>query len=87
MRSPARPADDQRAPRPRGGAWAALSLLIAVVIAIAGAWRLGVMAGDEARWRQGLPDLSRFAPTAPGPQPPPLPTQKRPQITEADAGR
>lgn len=86
MQSPAQP-DDRRADRPRRGAWTALGLLVAVVVAIAGAWRLGVMAGDQAQWRQGLPPLSRLAPTAPGPQPPPLPTQKRPQITVADTAR
>jgi hypothetical protein len=87
MRSPARPADDRRAARPRGGAWAALALLVAVVVVIVGAWRLGVMAGDEAQWRHGLPDLLQLAPTTPKPQPPPLPTQRRPQITVAAAAR
>lgn len=87
MRSPARPADDRRAASPRSGAWAVLGLLVAVVVALAGAWRLGVMAGDQTQWRQGLSDLSRLAPAAPGPQPPPLPTQKRPQTIMADAAR
>ncbi len=83
MRSPARPSDHRHVASSRGGGWVALGVAVAVVVAIAGAWRLGVMAGDQAQWRQGLPDLSRLAPTAPGPQPPPLPTQKRPQITLA----
>jgi hypothetical protein len=64
-----------------GGLWAALLVVVVVVAAVWGAWRLGVMAGDQADWRQNLPELSRTLRSTPNPQPPPIPTQRRPAVT------
>lgn len=86
MRSLVRPAEHPRASR-RGGGWVALGVAVVLILAIVGAWRLGVTAGDHVQWRQGLPDLPRLKPASPAPQPPPSPTQKRPQIATAGATR
>lgn len=60
--------------------WAALLVVVVLAAAVWGAWKLGVMVGDRADWRQGLPDLSRALGKAPNPQPSPLPTQRRPAV-------
>lgn len=64
-----------------GGVFAALLVLAILASAVWGAWMLGVMAGDRAAWRGSLPDLSRTLRPTPHPQPPPLPTQRRPAVT------
>lgn len=67
--------------RDGGGLWAAMLVVVVLVAAVGGAWKLGVMAGDRADWRQSLPDLSRTLRSTPNPQPPPIPTQRRPTVT------
>ena len=64
-----------------GAAWAVLLVVIVLAGAVWGAWKLGVMAGERADWRQGLPHLSGALRQTPSPQPPPLPTQRRPAVT------
>jgi len=64
-----------------GGVFAALLVVALLAVAVLGAWKLGVMAGDQADWRQSLPELPRTLRTVPNPQPPPLPTQRRPTVT------
>jgi hypothetical protein len=66
--------------RDSGGLMAALLVVVVLVAAVWGAWKLGVMAGDQADWRQSLPALSRTLRSAPNPQPPPIPTQRRPAV-------
>lgn len=63
-----------------GGFMAALLVVAVLAAAVWGAWKLGVMAGDQAGWRQSLPDLTRTLRQAPNPQPPPIPTQRRPAV-------
>ena len=69
-----------RQARRDGGGEALVAFLVLALLAAAvfGAWRLGVMAGDQADWRQSLPELSRTLRSAP--TPPPLPTQRRPAV-------
>lgn len=64
-----------------GGAWAALLVVVLLVLAIWGAWRLGVMAGDQVDWRQRLSDIPTTLRKAPNPQPAPIPTSRRPGVT------
>ncbi|PIB93018.1 hypothetical protein [Caulobacter sp. FWC2] len=64
-----------------GGLFAALLVIAILATTILGAWKLGVMAGGQADWRQSLPELSRTLRSAPNPQPPPIPTQRRPAVT------
>ena len=66
-----------------GGVLAALLVIAILAFAVLGAWKLGVMAGDQADWRQSLPELSRTLRSTPNPQPPPIPTQRRPAVTPA----
>jgi hypothetical protein len=66
--------------RPGGGPIWALAIVVALVGAVWGAWRLGVMAGDRVGWRQNLPAASSLLRKAPNPQPIPLPTQRRPGV-------
>lgn len=76
-------AHDGRHQAPRresGGVLAAILVLALLGLAIWGAWRLGVMAGDQADWRQRLPDVPTALRNMPNPQPPPLPTQRRPAV-------
>jgi hypothetical protein len=63
-----------------GGVFAALLVVALLAAAVLGAWKLGIMAGDQADWRQSLPELSRTLRSAPNPQPPPIPTQRRPTV-------
>jgi len=64
-----------------GGVFAALLVIAILAVAVLGAWKLGVMTGGEADWRRSLPDLSRTLRSPPNPQPPPIPTQRRPAVT------
>lgn len=64
----------------RTGVWAALLVVAVLAAAVWGAWRLGVMAGDQVEWRQGLPDVTALR-KGPNPQPAPVPTQRRPAVT------
>ncbi|RRN65633.1 hypothetical protein [Caulobacter sp. 602-1] len=74
-------ADNGQARRETGGGVFAVLLVLAILVsAVWGAWMLGVMAGDRAEWRGSLPDLSRTLRSTPNPQPPPLPTQRRPAV-------
>lgn len=59
--------------------------LVVMVLALAvwGAWKLGVMAGDHVDLRQGIRDLPSVLRTAPNPQPAPIPTQRRPAVEQA----
>lgn len=66
--------------RDGGGLWAALLVAAIVVAAVWGAWRLGVMAGQGASWRQGLPTMPETLRKAPMPNPQNLPTQRRPAV-------
>ena len=75
-------AHNGRAHRDSGGVFAALLVVALLAVAVLGAWKLGVMAGDQADWRQSLPELSRTLRSTPNPQPPPLPTQQRPTVAE-----
>lgn len=70
-----------------GGTWAALLVVALLVLAVWGAWKLGVMAGDQADWRQSLPEVPAMLRKAPNPQPPPLPTQRRPAVASPAAQR
>ena len=77
-------AHDGRGQTPRrhpGGALAALLVLVLLGLAIWGAWRLGVMAGDQADWRHRLPAFPNALREIPNPQPPPIPTPRRPGVT------
>jgi len=74
-------AHNGHAQRDSGGFWAAMLVVVVLVAAVWGAWKLGVMAGDQADWRQSLPELSRTLRSTPNPQPPPIPTQRRPAVT------
>ncbi|UAL12187.1 hypothetical protein [Caulobacter segnis] len=63
-----------------GGVWAALLVLIVLGLAVWGAWRLGVMAGDKVDLREGLANMPSVLRQAPNPQPMPIPTQRRPAV-------
>lgn len=65
-----------------GGVWAALLVVALLVLAVWGAWRLGVMAGDRVDLRQGLSDMPSVLRKAPNPQPVPIPTQRRPGVEQ-----
>jgi hypothetical protein len=71
----------QAARRDSGGLLAALLVVALLAAAVWGAWKLGVMAGDRADWRQSLPDLSRTLRSTPNPQPAPMPIQRRPAVS------
>jgi len=65
--------------RDSSGLWVAFLVLAVLIVAVWGAWRLGVMAGQGVAWRHGLPELPpalRKTPT----QPPQIPTQRRPAV-------
>ncbi len=49
-------------------------------LAVWGAWRLGVMAGDKVDLRRGLSDVPSMLRKGPNPQPVPIPTQRRPAV-------
>jgi hypothetical protein len=59
-----------------------MAALVVAILALAvwGAWRLGVMAGEGASWRQSLPTLPETLRKTPLPKPPTLPTQRRPTV-------
>ena len=63
-----------------GGLWAALLVVVILALAVWGAWRLGVMAGDKVDLRRGLPDVPSMLRKGPSPQPVPIPTQRRPAV-------
>ena len=65
-----------------GGAWAALLVVAVLVLAVWGAWKLGVMAGDKVDLPQRLTELPSALRKAPNPQPMPIPTQRRPAVAE-----
>lgn len=69
--------------RDSGGFWAALLVLALLIAAVWGAWRLGVMAGEGVAWRQRLPEVPAALRKVPTPQPPPIPTQRRPAVEPA----
>jgi hypothetical protein len=69
----------------RGGVWAALLVVLILVAAVWGAWKLGVMAGDRVDLRQRLTDMPALR-KGPNPQPAPVPISRRPGV-EAEAGR
>lgn len=77
-------AHDGRRPADRhdsgGGLWAALAVVALLALAVWGAWRLGVMAGEKADWRQRLPEVPAALRKVPNPQPPPIPLQRRPGV-------
>ena len=76
-------AHNGQAHRDQGGGFIAARVVLALLAAaVWGAWKLGVMAGDQADWRQSLPDLSRTLRSTPNPQPPPIPIQRRPAVSE-----
>lgn len=64
----------------RGGLWAAVLVLALLAGAVWGAWRLGVLAGEGGSWRPSLPTASEALRKAPIPQPPAVPTQRRPTV-------
>ncbi len=76
-----------QAHRDGGGAWAALLVVAVLALAVWGAWKLGVMAGDQAEWRQRLPAVPSILRKAPNPQPAPIPLQRRPAVTTEAAAR
>jgi hypothetical protein len=65
-----------------GGVWAALLVVALLALAIWGAWKLGVMAGDKVDLRQRLADMPSMLRKGPDPQPVPIPTQRRPAVEQ-----
>jgi len=63
-----------------GGMLAAALVLAVLILAVWGAWKLGVMAGDRVDLPQRLTDLPAVLRKAPNPQPIPIPTQRRPGV-------
>lgn len=61
---------------------AALLVVAVLVLAVWGAWKLGVMAGDKVDLRQSLSDMPSALRKAPNPQPMPIPTQRRPAVEQ-----
>ena len=66
-----------------GGLWAALLVVVVLALAVWGAWKLGVMAGDKVDLRQRLTDMPALR-KGPNPQPAPVPISRRPGV-EAEA--
>jgi len=72
--------DARPAARHDGGAvWAALLVVALLAAAVWGAWRLGVMAGDQVDLRRSLSDMPSVLRKT-NPQPMPIPTQRRPAV-------
>ncbi|WP_299004005.1 hypothetical protein [uncultured Caulobacter sp.] len=69
--------------RDSGGLWAAVLVIALLAGAVWGAWRLGVMVGEGASWRQPLPKLPEVLRKTPMPKPPTMPTQRRPTVETA----
>lgn len=69
--------------RDSGGLWAVLLVVTVLAVVVWGAWRLGVMAGEGAMWRRGLPEIPAALRKVPTPQPPQIPTQRRPEVEPA----
>lgn len=65
-----------------GGLMAALLVVAVLVLAVWGAWKLGVMAGDKVDLRQSLRDIPSALRQGPNPQPVPIPTQRRPAVEQ-----
>ena len=65
-----------------GGLMAALLVVAVLVLAVWGAWKLGVMAGDKVDLRQSLRDIPSALRQGPNPQPVPIPTQRRPTVEQ-----
>jgi hypothetical protein len=63
-----------------GGFMAALLVVAVLVLAVWGAWKLGVMAGDKVDLRQRISDIPSVLRKSPNPQPMPIPTQRRPAV-------
>lgn len=61
---------------------AALLVVAVLVLAVWGAWKLGVMAGDKVDLRQSITDIPSVLRRAPNPQPVPIPTQRRPAVEQ-----
>lgn len=72
--------------RGSGGLWAAVLVLALLAGAVWGAWRLGVMAGEGASWRQSLPGVPEALRKTPLPKPPTVPTQRRPAVEQGLRG-
>jgi hypothetical protein len=64
-----------------GGFWAALLVVAVLVAAVWGAWKLGVIAGDQVEWRQSLRGVPSALRQGPNPHPAPFPTSRRPGVT------
>ncbi len=65
-----------------GGFMAALLVVAVLVLSVWGAWKLGVMAGDQVDLRQRLSDIPSALRKSPNPQPMPIPTQRRPAVEQ-----
>lgn len=61
---------------------AALLVVAVLALAVWGAWKLGVMAGDKVDLRQSLRDIPSALRQGPNPQPMPIPTQRRPAVEQ-----
>ncbi len=68
--------------REGGGVWAALLVVAVLALAVWGAWKLGVMAGDKVDLRERLMEMPSVLRKAPNPQPVPIPTQRRPAVEQ-----
>lgn len=62
-----------------GGVLAAVLVVLMLGLAVWGAWKLGVMAGDKVDLRQRLTDMPSVLRKT-NPQPMPIPTQRRPAV-------
>lgn len=81
MKTLAHDASHQTSHPDRGGLWAALLVVAILASAVWGAWKLGVMAGDQVDLRQRLADIPTSLRKGPNPQPAPIPTSRRPGVT------
>lgn len=65
-----------------GGALGVLLVVAVLVLAVWGAWKLGVMAGGQVDLRQRIGDIPSALRKGPNPQPMPIPTQRRPAVEQ-----